>query len=63
MEKVLTNRKAFLASCGAALLAVIALGGKREPARSAKSEVPSTEPLPMQAVKAPRSVARGGNAV
>ncbi len=61
MDKVFTNRKAFLAACGSALFAGFAFGGKREPARSAKSEAPSAEKLPMQAVKAPRSVARGGN--
>lgn len=60
MDKVLTNRKTFLTALGSLSIASLAFGGKREQGPSARSAAPRAEPLPLKAVKASRSVARGG---
>lgn len=61
MNKVLTNRKAFIASLGALFIGGASLfGGKREPDSPTSGVGLSAEPLPKKAIKAPRAIARGG---
>ena len=63
MDKVLTNRKTFLTALGSLGIAGLAFGGKREQVPAHKSAGHHAQPLPLKAVKASRSVARGGTEV
>ncbi|WOO43642.1 hypothetical protein [Rubellicoccus peritrichatus] len=60
MADVKPNRKTFLMSLGALAIAGVARGKKQETAHSSGNEGTASERLPLQARKAPRTVARGG---